>query len=135
MAMTTAAQKHVQIADMAPGSVSQSGTAATIMHISVQASMVCTTMSAMPVHDRWLRRLSMAQQRVGTICTVWATSWRKMAHSGCCERGTVPQAPSQRGGMYVTGDDGEGFMLATGAIIGGEPILGETSGEGVAEKS
>lgn len=35
----------------------------------------------------------------------------------------------------MTGDDGEGFMLATGAIIGWEPILGETSGEGVAEKS
>lgn len=131
MGMTMAAQKLIHAANMAPGSITQSGTAATIMHISVHAITVCISMSPMSVHDTPLRRVSMAQHSVGIACAVWAISWRITAHNGCWERGSVPQAPSQSGGMYVTGDDGEDLD----AMTGWAPMRGETSGEGVIEKS
>lgn len=99
MAMTAPAQTVIHVRNMAPGSIMHSGRAAAIMAISMQARRVCIIMSPMSAHDMCRCCVSMAQQREGIVCSIWDISWRSMAMVGICERGVVPQAPSQRAGM------------------------------------
>lgn len=99
MAMTTPAHTAIHVMNMAPGSIMHSGRAAAIMAISMHARAVCITMSPMSAHNICRGCVSMAQQSEGIVCSIWAISWRSMAITGICERGVVPQAPSQRAGM------------------------------------
>ncbi len=65
--------------------------------------------------------------------TIWAASCRITDHSGCCERGVVPHAPSRRGGMYVTGDGAAGGIVPGILVLAMGGMFGVRQGEDVFE--